>query len=184
AYHHTYGLPTITTNCSNNYGPYQFPEKLIPLIILNCLNHKPLPIYGDGQNVRDWLYVEDHCEGIYQVLTKGNLGETYNIGGETELPNLTVVETICDLLDELTPQPNFSHRSLITFVKDRLGHDRRYAINCHKIKREIGWTPQENFASGIKKTIQWYLDHTDWVEEVCSGNYQTWINQNYSDRGA
>lgn len=182
AYHHTYGLPTLTTNCSNNYGPYQFPEKLIPLTILNALEGKPLPVYGDGQNVRDWLYVEDHCEAIYQVLTKGRVGETYNIGGESERNNLDVVETICGLIDQLSPQSGLTRSSLITFIKDRPGHDLRYAINCHKIKQELGWQPQENFDSGLRKTVQWYLNNSDWVEQVRSGAYQDWIKQNYDYR--
>jgi dTDP-glucose 4,6-dehydratase len=182
AYHHTYGLPTLITNCSNNYGSYQFPEKLIPLIILNCLNQKPLPIYGDGQNIRDWLYVEDHCQAIYRVLIDGNTSETYNIGGETELTNLKVVETICDVLDELKPISGFSYHSLITFVGDRLGHDRRYAINCNKIKQELGWVPQETFSAGIRKTIQWYLDNQEWVDTISSGEYKNWIDKNYKER--
>ncbi|MDF5717924.1 MAG: dTDP-glucose 4,6-dehydratase [Rhizonema sp. NSF051] len=181
AYYHTYGLPTLTTNCSNNYGPRQFPEKLIPLIVLNALNGKPLPIYGDGQNVRDWLYVEDHCEAIYQVLQHSRIGETYNIGGNNEQANLTVVEKICAILDELAPKSN-RHSSLITFVKDRPGHDRRYAIDCSKIKRDLGWEPRENFDSGLLKTIQWYLKNPTWVEQVQSGTYQTWIQQNYGER--
>ncbi len=182
AYHHTYGLPTLTTNCSNNYGPYQFPEKLIPLTILNALEGKPLPVYGDGQNVRDWLYVEDHCEAIYQVLTKGRVGETYNIGGESERNNLDVVETICGLIDQLSPQSGLTRSSLITFIKDRPGHDLRYAINCHKIKQELGWQPQENFDSGLRKTVEWYLNNSEWVEQVRSGAYQDWIKQNYEHR--
>jgi dTDP-glucose 4,6-dehydratase len=182
AYYHTYGFPTLTTNCSNNYGPRQFPEKLIPLIILNALNGKPLPIYGDGQNIRDWLYVEDHCDAIYLVLQKSQLGETYNIGGNNEKNNLTVVEKICEILDELAPKLNFRRSSLITFVKDRPGHDRRYAIDCSKIKRDLGWEPKENFESGLLKTIQWYLDNPNWIEQVQSGNYQTWIEKNYGDR--
>jgi dTDP-glucose 4,6-dehydratase len=182
AYHHTYGLPTLTTNCSNNYGPRQFPEKLIPLIILNALDGKPLPIYGDGQNVRDWLYVEDHCEAIYLVLQNSQVGETYNIGGNNEQTNLTVVKQICSILDELVPKPNFSYSSLITFVEDRPGHDRRYAIDCDKIKRDLGWQPKENFESGLLKTIQWYLNNKRWVEQIQSKEYQTWIEQNYSDR--
>jgi dTDP-glucose 4,6-dehydratase len=184
AYYHTYGLPTLTTNCSNNYGPRQFPEKLIPLIILNALNSQPLPIYGDGQNIRDWLYVEDHCEAIYLVLQQSSIGETYNIGGNNELTNLAVVEKICALLDELAPKPNFHYSSLITFVKDRPGHDRRYAIDCSKIKKDLGWEPKESFDSGLLKTIQWYLSNSTWVEQVQSGAYQTWIQQNYGDRKA
>ncbi|OUL31374.1 dTDP-glucose 4,6-dehydratase [Nostoc sp. 106C] len=184
AYYHTYGLPTLTTNCSNNYGPRQFPEKLIPLIILNALNEKPLPIYGDGQNIRDWLYVEDHCEAIYLVLQQSSIGETYNIGGNNEQTNLAVVEKICALLDELAPKPNFHYSSLISFVKDRPGHDRRYAINSSKIKKDLGWEPKESFDSGLLKTIQWYLSNSTWVEQVQSGAYQTWIEQNYGDRNA
>lgn len=182
AYYHTYGLPTLTTNCSNNYGPRQFPEKLIPLIILNALNGKPLPIYGDGQNIRDWLYVDDHCEAVYLVLQKSKIGETYNIGGDNEQTNLAVVEKICVVLDELVPKLNFRHSSLTTFVKDRPGHDQRYAINCKKIKRDLGWQPKENFESGLLKTIQWYLNNPGWIEQVQSGAYQTWIQQNYADR--
>ncbi len=182
AYYHTYGLPTLTTNCSNNYGPRQFPEKLIPLIILNALNEKPLPIYGDGQNIRDWLYVEDHCEAIYLVLQTSLIGETYNIGGKNEQKNLAVVEKICAVLDDLAPKLNFRYSSLIAFVKDRPGHDRRYAINCNKIKRDLGWQPKESFESGLLKTIQWYLSNPGWVEQVQSGAYQTWIQQNYTDR--
>lgn len=182
AYYHTYGLPTLTTNCSNNYGPRQFPEKLIPLTILNALDGRPLPIYGDGQNVRDWLYVADHCDGIYLVLRQSNIGETYNIGGLNEQTNLAVVEKICAILDDLAPKSNFKHSSLITFVKDRPGHDRRYAINCDKINRELGWQPKENFDSGLLKTVQWYLSNSAWVDSVRSGAYQNWINQNYGDR--
>jgi dTDP-glucose 4,6-dehydratase len=184
AYHHTYGLPTLTTNCSNNYGPRQFPEKLIPLIILNALDGKPLPIYGDGQNVRDWLYVADHCDAIYLVLQQGKIGETYNIGGLNEQNNLTVVEKICGILDELAPKSDFHHSSLITFVKDRPGHDRRYAIDCSKISRDLGWQPQENFDSGLLKTIQWYLSNSAWIESVRSGDYQNWLKQNYENRKA
>lgn len=182
AYYHTYNLPTLTTNCSNNYGPRQFPEKLIPLIILNALEGKPLPIYGDGQNVRDWLYVEDHCNAIHRVLLDSCIGETYNIGGRNELTNLVVVEQICAILDDLSPKPTIKHSSLITFVKDRLGHDRRYAIDCSKIERDLDWQPQETFESGLLKTVQWYLSNSDWVEQARSGTYQTWIKQNYSDR--
>ena len=181
AYRHTYALPTLTTNCSNNYGPYQFPEKLIPLMILNARRGKPLPVYGDGQNVRDWLYVVDHCEALRQVLRRGNPGETYNIGGWNEKKNLDIVETICTLLDKLCPSdPVVPHRDLLTFVKDRPGHDRRYAIDARKIERDLHWRPQETFESGIRKTIQWYLEHDDWVEEVTSGSYRQWIEKQYS----
>ncbi|AFY50619.1 dTDP-glucose 4,6-dehydratase [Nostoc sp. PCC 7524] len=182
AYYHTYGLPTLTTNCSNNYGPLQFPEKLIPLTILNALDSKPLPIYGDGQNIRDWLYVIDHCQAISLVLQQGKLGEIYNIGGLNEQNNLTVVKTICAILDELVPRSNFSYSSLITFVKDRPGHDRRYAIDCSKIRQELGWQPQENFDSGLRKTVQWYLHNSHWVNQVRSGAYQSWLQQNYENR--
>jgi dTDP-glucose 4,6-dehydratase len=181
AYHHTYQLPTLTTNCSNNYGPYQFPEKLIPLMILNARHGKPLPVYGDGKNVRDWLYVEDHCAAIRVVLARGKPGETYNIGGWNEKTNLEIVETICTLLDELCPKdPVMPHRNLITFMKDRPGHDRRYAIDARKIERELQWRPQETFESGIRKTISWYLGHDDWVSEVTSGAYRQWIEKQYS----
>jgi len=183
AWHHTYGLPVLTTNCSNNYGPYHFPEKLIPLVIHNALAGKSLPIYGDGQQVRDWLYVKDHCEAIMRVLDKGTPGETYNIGGNQEKPNLEVVKTICAQLDLLRPQPNGkSYTELITFVKDRAGHDRRYAIDATKIKTELGWSPKEDFSSGIEKTISWYLDHPQWVERVVSGAYKDWVNQQYQER--
>jgi dTDP-glucose 4,6-dehydratase len=181
SYHRTYGLPTLTTNCSNNYGPRQFPEKLIPLMLLNALDGKALPIYGDGQNIRDWLYVDDHCDAIQLVLEQGKIGETYNIGGNQELMNLTVVEKICAILDECVPRKE-RYASLITFVKDRLGHDRRYAIDSQKIQTELGWVPKESFDSGLRKTIQWYLEHSDWVNDVRSGHYQTWIEQNYSNR--
>ncbi len=184
AYHHTYGLPTLTTNCSNNYGPCQFPEKLIPLTILNALDGKALPIYGDGQNVRDWLYVADHCEAIYLVLQRGKVGETYNVGGINEKANLSVVEEICAILDELAPKSDLQHSSLITFVKDRPGHDRRYAIDCRKISRDLGWQPQENFDSGLLKTVQWYLSNSAWVKSVQSGEYQNWLKQNYENRKA
>lgn len=184
AYYHTYGLPTLTTNCSNNYGPLQFPEKLIPLTILNALDGNPLPVYGDGRNVRDWLYVADHCDAIYLVLKQSCIGETYNIGGLNEQPNLTVVEKICAILDDLVPKPSFKHSSLITFVKDRPGHDRRYAINCAKINRDLGWQPKENFDSGLLKTVQWYLNNSVWVDSVRSGAYQSWIQQNYGKRTA
>jgi len=183
AWHHTYGLPVLTTNCSNNYGPYHFPEKLIPLVIHNALAGKALPIYGDGQQVRDWLYVKDHCEAIMTVLEKGTPGETYNIGGNQEKPNLEVVKTICAQLDLLRPQTNGkSYTELITFVKDRAGHDRRYAIDATKIKTELGWSPKEDFNSGIEKTISWYLDHPHWVERVVSGAYKDWVNQQYQER--
>jgi len=184
AYFHTYELPTLTTNCSNNYGPFQFPEKLIPLMILNARKGKPLPVYGDGQNVRDWLYVEDHCAAVRAVLENGKPGETYNVGGCNEKPNLEVVETICGLLDEMCPQdPVLPHRNLIRFVKDRPGHDRRYAIDASKIERELGWRPSESFETGIGKTIRWYLDNEAWVEDVSSGAYRDWINAQYSTRG-
>lgn len=180
AYHHTYGLPTLTTNCSNNYGRFQFPEKLIPLMILNARDGKPLPVYGDGKNVRDWLYVEDHCTAIATVLRKGTPGETYNIGGWNEKPNIEIVGTICDLVDEMSPGPAGSRRELITFVKDRPGHDRRYAMDARKIERELGWKPKETFESGIRKTVRWYLEHEEWVREVTSGSYRQWIETHYS----
>lgn len=181
AYHHTYGLPTLTTNCSNNYGPFQFPEKLIPLMILNARHGKPLPVYGDGKNVRDWLYVEDHCDAIRVVLAKGRVGQTYNIGGWNEKPNIEIVTTICELLDELAADdPVIPHKNLITYVKDRLGHDRRYAMDARKIERELGWKPKETFDTGIRKTVQWYLDHEAWIQEVTSGNYRQWIAKNYA----
>jgi dTDP-glucose 4,6-dehydratase len=181
AWHHTYGLPVITTNCSNNYGPYHFPEKLIPLCILKALQGENLPIYGDGQQVRDWLYVVDHCKGIATVLEKGVIGETYNIGGWNEKANLEVVHTLCDLLDELKPREDGkSYKNQITFVKDRPGHDRRYAIDSVKIANELGWKPEETFDSGIRKTVQWYLDNQDWVANVQSGEYKNWLNKNYS----
>ncbi|WP_374350079.1 dTDP-glucose 4,6-dehydratase [Chitinimonas sp.] len=183
AWHHTYGLPVLTTNCSNNYGPLQFPEKLIPLVTANALAGKPLPIYGDGMNVRDWLYVGDHCSAIRRVLADGKLGETYNIGGWNEQPNIDIVHMICDLLDEMRPRVDgASYRQQITFVKDRPGHDRRYAIDARKIERELGWRPAETFASGIRKTISWYLEHQEWVERVTSGAYRQWIDTNYSER--
>jgi dTDP-glucose 4,6-dehydratase len=181
AYHHTYGLPTLTTNCSNNYGPLQFPEKLIPLMVLNALHGKPLPVYGDGLNVRDWLYVGDHCAAIAAVLKKGRPGETYNIGGMNEMANIEVVQAICDILDERRPAAA-SRRELITYVKDRPGHDRRYAIDCRKLTAELGWKPQETFSSGIRKTIAWYLDNMSWVEAISSGAYREWIDRNYAGR--
>jgi dTDP-glucose 4,6-dehydratase len=181
AYHHTYGLPTLTTNCSNNYGPYQFPEKLIPLVILNARAGKPLPVYGDGQHVRDWLFVEDHCDAIRRVLVQGRVGETYNLGGGGEKRNLEIVETICEILDQSCPDdPVVPHRKLIAFVQDRPGHDRRYAIDVRKVEREFGWKPRESFASGIRKTIQWYLQNEDWVKGVTSGSYRKWIATQYS----
>ncbi|MBN1850863.1 MAG: dTDP-glucose 4,6-dehydratase [Deltaproteobacteria bacterium] len=180
AYFKTYGLPVTISNCSNNYGPYQFPEKLIPLMILNALEGKPLPVYGDGKNIRDWLYVKDHCIAIWEIMRHGRKGETYNIGGRNEMENIRIVEMICDNLDQMIPpEDRSSRRELITFVKDRPGHDRRYAIDCTKISNELGWTPVETFETGICKTIQWYLDHTEWVERVKTGEYQNWIKKQY-----
>ena len=180
AYHHTYGFPAVTTNCSNNYGPRQFPEKLIPLILLNALEGRPLPIYGDGLNVRDWLYVEDHCAALALVLTEGRVGEVYNIGGRCEKTNLEIVNTFCALLDEAVgDSPYAPHAGLITFVKDRPGHDRRYAIDTSKIEEEIGWHPRETFETGLRKTIQWYLDNPEWVRSVRSGSYREWIRRHY-----
>jgi dTDP-glucose 4,6-dehydratase len=180
AYHHTYGLPVLTTNCSNNYGPYHFPEKLIPLIIHNAIAGKPLPIYGDGQQVRDWLYVRDHCSAIRRVLEAGRVGETYNVGGWNEKPNLPVVHTLCAILDELSPRSDGKpYSDQITYVTDRLGHDRRYAIDATKINRELGWKPAETFETGIRKTVQWYLDNQKWVKNVTSGDYKNWIEKNY-----
>src|SRR5450631_3725580 len=180
AYHHTYGLPALTTNCSNNYGRFQFPEKLIPLMILNARDHKPLPVYGDGKNVRDWLYVEDHCDAIAAVLRDGRPGETYNIGGWNEKPNLEIVQTICDLVDEIAPGSRSSRRDLITFVKDRPGHDRRYAMDARKIERELGWKPKATFESGIRETLRWYLENETWVRDVTSGSYRQWVATHYS----
>ena len=180
AYHHTYGLPVLTTNCSNNYGRFQFPEKLIPLVILNACDGKPLPVYGDGQNVRDWLYVEDHCAAIAQVLDRGRVGQTYNIGGWNEKRNLEIVETICDIVDEMAGSRGEPRRGLITFVKDRPGHDRRYAMDATKIERELGWRPVETLESGIRKTVRWYLEHSEWVRDVTSGGYRQWIETHYS----
>lgn len=183
AYHHTYGLPVLTTNCSNNYGPYQFPEKLIPLMIVNALAGKPLPVYGDGQQIRDWLYVTDHCAAIRRVLAAGSLGETYNVGGWNEKPNLDIVHAICDLLDELRPRADGkSYREQITYVTDRPGHDRRYAIDAGKIERELGWRPAETFDSGIRKTVQWYLANQAWIANVQSGAYREWVEKNYGAR--
>lgn len=180
AWHRTYGLPTIVTNCSNNYGPYHFPEKLIPLVILNALESKPLPIYGKGDQIRDWLYVEDHARALYKVVTEGVVGETYNIGGHNEKQNIDVVKTICSILDELRPQANnMPYASLITFVKDRPGHDLRYAIDASKIAKELGWKPEETFETGIRKTVEWYLNNTEWVDHVKSGEYQTWLTKQY-----
>jgi dTDP-glucose 4,6-dehydratase len=181
AYYHTYGMPVLTTNCSNNYGPFQFPEKLIPLVILHALNGKPIPVYGDGLNVRDWLYVADHCEAIRTVLKRGRPGETYNIGGSNEIKNLDVVNTICSVLDELRPtDPVVPHKNLITFVKDRPGHDRRYAMDASKIQSKLGWHPKETFESGMRKTIQWYLDNDAWIQSVTSGAYRQWMATQYS----
>jgi len=180
AWFHTYGLPVLTTNCSNNYGPFHFPEKLIPLMIVNALAAKPLPIYGDGLNVRDWLYVKDHCSAIRTVLERGRPGETYNIGGWNERTNRQIVDAICALLDELRPDPAGPYRRLIQFVTDRPGHDRRYAIDAHKIERELGWRPAESFESGIRKTLQWYLQNEDWVQRVQNGAYRDWVAQHYA----
>ena len=184
AWHHTYGLPVLTTNCSNNYGPYQFPEKLIPLVIANALDGKPLPIYGDGMNIRDWLYVKDHCSGIRAVLEGGRVGEVYNIGGWNEMSNIEIVRTICQLLDVRSPtsaaKAGGAHEKLIAFVKDRPGHDRRYAIDATKIHKELGWMPTETFETGIAKTVDWYLANADWVAQVRSGAYQEWIQRNYT----
>ena len=185
AYHHTYGLPVLTTNCSNNYGPYQFPEKLIPLMIVNALVGKPLPIYGDGRQIRDWLYVGDHCTAIRRVLDAGRIGETYNVGGWNEKPNLDIVHAICGLLDERRPRRDGkSYREQITYVADRPGHDRRYAIDAGKIERELGWKPAETFETGIRKTVQWYLEHAGWIANVQSGAYREWVEKNYGGRGA
>lgn len=183
AYHHTYGLPVLTTNCSNNYGPYQFPEKLIPLMIVNALAGKPLPIYGDGLQIRDWLYVTDHCSAIRRVLEAGKVGEVYNIGGWNEKPNLNIVHAIIDLLEELRPRADGqSYREQITYVTDRPGHDRRYAIDATRIERELGWRPAETFATGIRKTVQWYLDNQTWIGNVQSGAYREWVEKNYAGR--
>lgn len=184
AWHHTYGLPVLTTNCSNNYGPYHFPEKLIPLMIVNALAGKPLPVYGDGKQVRDWLYVKDHCAAIRVVLERGRVGETYNVGGWNEQFNIDIVRQICALLDELRPDRAGPHARLITHVTDRPGHDRRYAIDAHKIKHELGWRPAETFATGLRKTVQWYLDHPDWIAHAQSGAYRNWVATNYASRNA
>lgn len=182
AYHHTYQLPTLTTNCSNNYGPYQYPEKLIPLVILNALEGKPLPLYGDGSNVRDWLYVRDHCTAIQEVMSRGRVGETYNIGGWNEKTNKDVVYGLCDILDELKPTGQGSYKQQIQYVTDRPGHDQRYAIDARKIEHELGWKPEESFETGIRKTVAWYLDNLDWVHNVVSGAYKSWIATNYTRR--
>ncbi len=179
AWHHTYGLPVITTNCSNNYGPYHFPEKLIPLVILNALAGKQLPIYGDGQQIRDWLYVKDHCSAIRRVLEAGRLGETYNVGGWNEKPNIEVVQRICSILDTLRPKASGSYADQITYVADRPGHDRRYAIDATKLERELGWKPAETFETGIQKTVQWYLENQEWVQGVQTGAYRDWLDQQY-----
>jgi dTDP-glucose 4,6-dehydratase len=180
AYHETYGLPTVISNCSNNYGPYQFPEKLIPLMILNALDGKPLPVYGDGKNVRDWLYVRDHCEAIWAIMRAGKRGETYNIGGNSEKENIIIVEMICDILDEILPQPGrSSRRGLITFVKDRPGHDWRYAIDFTKLHKTLNWTPRESLATGLKKTVVWYLENGKWIDHIKSGEYRAWITEQY-----
>lgn len=185
AWHHTYGLPTITVNCSNNYGPYQFPEKLIPLLICNALARRALPIYGDGLNVRDWLYVEDHCAAVRTILRSGAVGSTYNVGGGAEMTNLEVVETVCAVLEELrAPGKGGSYRELITFVPDRPGHDRRYAVDARRLAGELGWSPRETFSSGLRKTIGWYLDNPDWLQNVQSRTYMEWVQKNYHDRRA
>ena len=179
SYHHTYGLPVLTTNCSNNYGPYHFPEKLIPLMIVNALSGKPLPVYGDGQQIRDWLYVKDHCGAIRSVLAQGRVGEVYNVGGWNEKPNIEIVETICSLLDQLRPKASGSYSEQITYVKDRPGHDRRYAIDARKIERELGWRPLETFETGIRKTVAWYLANAEWVVNVQNGSYRDWVAKQY-----
>ncbi|UCD67712.1 MAG: dTDP-glucose 4,6-dehydratase [Betaproteobacteria bacterium] len=184
AYFHTYGLPVLTTNCSNNYGPYQFPEKLIPLMILNALGGKPLPVYGDGQQIRDWLFVEDHCIAIGEVLEKGKPGSTYNVGGSAERTNMDVVNAICDTLEELRPSVGQPYGSLITHVTDRPGHDRRYAMDTRTIQCELGWTPRETFATGLRKTVEWYLNHPEWTRSVTSGEYRNWVSTNYGSRAA
>jgi dTDP-glucose 4,6-dehydratase len=194
AYFHTYGLPVTLSNCSNNYGPYQFPEKLIPLVVLNALEGKALPVYGDGKNVRDWLYVDDHCEAVWQILKQGSAGETYNVGGECEKQNIEVVSAICDVLEELAPAKDnpalnrqggiARYRDLISYIHDRPGHDRRYAINCDKIKRELGWKQGHDFVNGLRSTIAWYLQNAAWVDGIRSGDYQKWIERNYSARSS
>jgi len=181
SYHHTYGLPVVTTNCSNNYGPYQFPEKLIPLMVINAVKGRPLPVYGDGKNIRDWLYVRDHCEAVRVALKSGHPGETYNIGGNAEKTNLDVVKTVCAILDELQSD-RAPHDKLVKFVEDRPGHDRRYAINANKVRGELEWKPRERFDTGLKKTVEWYLEHMRWVDDVTSGEYRNWIDLNYGKR--
>ncbi len=182
AYHRTYGIPVTISNCSNNYGPYQFPEKLIPLIILNAIEGKPLPVYGDGKNVRDWLYVTDHCRALWTIMKKGRRGETYNVGGRCEKRNIEVVEMVCYLLDRMVPSDTHKpHRNLISFVKDRPGHDQRYAIDCSKLERDLGWSPKESFETGIEKTIHWYIENTKWVNRINSGEYLSWIEMHYAD---
>jgi len=184
AYHRTYGIPVTISNCSNNYGPFQFPEKLIPLMILNALEGKPLPVYGDGKNVRDWLYVTDHCKALWTIMQKGLRGQTYNVGGRCEMRNIDLVEIVCDLLDRMAPDKTHKpHRNLITFVKDRPGHDQRYAIDCSKLERDLGWSPKESFETGIEKTIRWYLENTKWVSRIKSGAYLSWIETHYADNG-
>jgi len=183
SYFHTYGFPVITTNCSNNYGPFQFPEKLIPLMIVNALAGRPLPIYGDGQQVRDWLYVDDHCAAISRAISTGELGSTYNVGGNNEMPNMDIVHSICDLLDELQPRSDTrSYREQIEFVEDRPGHDRRYAVDASRIANELGWTPSESFATGIRKTVDWYLKNSEWLEAIKTEQHQKWLSQNYDER--
>jgi dTDP-glucose 4,6-dehydratase len=184
AWHHTYGLPVVTTNCSNNYGPFHFPEKLVPLMIVNALAGKPLPVYGDGLQVRDWLYVKDHCAAVRQVLARGKVGETYNVGGWNEKPNLEIVRTVCALLDEMRPHADGSYARLITHVPDRPGHDRRYAVDARKIERDLGWRPAETFESGMRKTVRWYLDNAAWVARVQNGAYREWVSANYDQRNA
>ena len=184
AWHNTYGLPVLTTNCSNNYGPYHFPEKLIPLLIVNALAGKPLPVYGDGRQIRDWLYVKDHCSAIREVLARGRTGETYNIGGWNEKPNIDIVHTVCALLDEMRPDATGPYSRLITYVTDRPGHDRRYAIDARKVERELGWRPAETFETGIRKTVRWYLDNQPWVQNVLSGGYRDWVSKQYGTQGA
>jgi dTDP-glucose 4,6-dehydratase len=184
AYHHTHGLPVLTTNCSNNYGPYHFPEKLIPLVIVHALAGKPLPVYGDGQHIRDWLYVGDHCRALHRVLESGTPGETYNVGASSEKTNIAVVESVCALLDELRPRAHGSYREQIAFVQDRPGHDRRYAIDARKLRKQLGWKPAETFETGLRKTVQWYLDHPDWVADVQSGAHRDWVRMQYRETAA